>query len=54
VVSEYSEILYIHEYRWKNMVPDETIPGMGRGEIKENDRGGELKYDMIYILLEFL
>jgi hypothetical protein len=25
----------------RKMKPVETIPGMGRGEIKENDGGGE-------------
>jgi hypothetical protein len=25
----------------------ETIPGMGEGRIKENDGGGEFKYDNI-------
>jgi hypothetical protein len=25
----------------------ETIPGMGEGEIKENDGGGELDYDSL-------
>jgi hypothetical protein len=32
------------------MRPVETIPGMGKGEIKENDGGGELKYDIFDIL----
>jgi hypothetical protein len=32
------------------MRPVETIPGMGRREIKENDRGGKFKYDMFDIL----
>jgi hypothetical protein len=31
--------------------PVETIPGIGRGEIKENGGGGEFNYD---ILQEFL
>jgi hypothetical protein len=25
----------------------ETIPGMGEGEIKENDGGGEFNYDIL-------
>jgi hypothetical protein len=29
------------------MRPIETIPGMGEGEIKENDGGGELSYDIL-------
>jgi hypothetical protein len=28
------------------MIPVETIPGMGRGEIKQNGGGGEFKYDI--------
>jgi hypothetical protein len=28
------------------MIPVETIPGMGREELKENDRRGEFKYDI--------
>jgi hypothetical protein len=28
------------------MRPVETISGMGEEEIKENDRGGELNYDI--------
>jgi hypothetical protein len=32
------------------MRPVETVPGMGRGEIKENDGGGEFNYDIFYIL----
>jgi hypothetical protein len=31
------------------MRPVETIPGMGRGEIKENVTGGEFKYDIFDI-----
>jgi hypothetical protein len=27
--------------------PAETIPGMGRGRINENDRGGEFNYDIL-------
>jgi hypothetical protein len=29
------------------MRPVETIPGMGRGGIKENDEGGEFNYDIL-------
>jgi hypothetical protein len=32
------------------MRPAETISGMGEGGIKENDQGGEFKYDMFDIL----
>jgi hypothetical protein len=32
------------------MRPVETIPGMGRGGIKETDRGGEFNYDISDIL----
>jgi hypothetical protein len=32
------------------MRPVETIPGMGEGGIKENDGGGEFKYDIADIL----
>jgi hypothetical protein len=28
------------------MRPDETIPGMGEGEIKGSDGGGEFNYDV--------
>jgi hypothetical protein len=28
------------------MIPVETIPGMGGGEIKESSGGGEFKYDI--------
>jgi hypothetical protein len=35
--------------KWKNE-PVETIPGMGEGRIKENDGGGEFKYDIFDIL----
>jgi hypothetical protein len=31
------------------MTPAETIPEMGEGGIKENDRGGELNYDIFDI-----
>jgi hypothetical protein len=29
------------------MIPIETIPGMGVRGIKENNRGGELSYDIV-------
>jgi hypothetical protein len=33
------------------MIPVETIPGIwGGGSIKENDRGGEFKYDIFATL----
>jgi hypothetical protein len=32
------------------MRPVETIPGVGGGGIKENDRGGEFNYDVFDIL----
>jgi hypothetical protein len=33
------------------MIPVETVPGVGvEGRIKENDRGGEFKYDIFGIL----
>jgi hypothetical protein len=32
---------------YKKMRPAETIPGMGRERIKENDRGGEFNYDTL-------
>jgi hypothetical protein len=28
------------------MIPIQTIPGMGEGEIKEGSGGGEFKYNM--------
>jgi hypothetical protein len=35
--------------RYKNgkMRPLETIPGMGRGQIRENDGGSEFNYDIL-------
>jgi hypothetical protein len=30
------------------MRPVETIPGLGEGWIKENGRGGEFNYDILY------
>jgi hypothetical protein len=35
------KILCSHVWKWKIMRPVETIPGMERREIKENDGGGE-------------
>jgi hypothetical protein len=35
------------------MRPVETIPGMGEGEIKENDGGCEFNYDIVDILKNF-
>jgi hypothetical protein len=35
--------------KWKKR-PVETIPGMGGMWLKENDRGGEFKYDIFDIL----
>jgi hypothetical protein len=29
------------------MRPGETIPGMGGGDIKENDGGGDFNYDIL-------
>jgi hypothetical protein len=29
------------------MIPVETIPGMGGGTIKENDRGGGFNYNIL-------
>jgi hypothetical protein len=31
-------------YENRKVRPVETLPGMGGGEIKENDGGGEFKY----------
>jgi hypothetical protein len=39
-------ILCTHECKWE-MIPVETIPGIGRGEIKENGGGSEFKYDIM-------
>jgi hypothetical protein len=36
------------------MRPVETIPAIGVGETKENDGGGEFKYEIFDILQEFL
>jgi hypothetical protein len=35
------------------MRPVETIPGVGEGEIKEDEGGGEFKYDMFNIFKNF-
>jgi hypothetical protein len=40
----------VHMYVNGKMRPVEMIPGMGRGRIKENDGGGEFKYDIFDIL----
>jgi hypothetical protein len=32
------------------MIPVETIPGIGGGEIKENSGVGEFKYDIFDVL----
>jgi hypothetical protein len=29
------------------MRPDETVPGMGEGRIKENDRDDDFSYDIL-------
>jgi hypothetical protein len=44
------KILCTHGCKWKNETV-ETTPGMG-GEIKENDGGGEFKYDIAEVLEE--
>jgi hypothetical protein len=36
----------VHLYVKAKMIPDETIPGIGEGEVKESSGGGELKYDI--------
>jgi hypothetical protein len=36
------------------MRPLETIPGIGRWGIKENDEGDEFKYDIFNIFYELL
>jgi hypothetical protein len=44
------QILCTHVCKCK-MIPVETVPGVGvEGRIKENDRGGEFKYDIFGIL----
>jgi hypothetical protein len=46
---EYSVNTVSHVCKW-TMRPVETIPGMRGGEIKENDGGGEFKYDVFDML----
>jgi hypothetical protein len=36
----------VHIYVNAKMTPVETIPGIGKGGIKENIRGGEFKYNI--------
>jgi hypothetical protein len=36
----------VHLYVKAKMLPDVTIPGMGKGEVKESSGRGELKYDI--------
>jgi hypothetical protein len=31
----------------RKMRPAETIPGMGKGGVKDNDEGGEFNYDIV-------
>jgi hypothetical protein len=38
-------------YKNAKMRSVETIPGMGRGRIKENNGGGEFNYDVFQELL---
>jgi hypothetical protein len=38
--------MYVNE----KLIPVETIPGMRVGGLKENDEGGEFKYDIFAIL----
>jgi hypothetical protein len=40
----------VHMYINGKMIPVETVPGMGRREIKENGEGDEFKYDIFDIL----
>jgi hypothetical protein len=56
LLPQYGKCLVKVKRWWKNYVlnyvngkmrPIETIPGMGEGEIKENDGGGELSYDIL-------
>jgi hypothetical protein len=35
-------------YKNGKMQPAETIPGMGGGRTKENDRHGEFNYNILY------
>jgi hypothetical protein len=34
-------------YANRKMIPVETVPGMGGGRIKKNDRGGEFNYETL-------
>jgi hypothetical protein len=34
----------------RKMKPVETVPGIGEGVLKEDDRGGECKYDIFDML----
>jgi hypothetical protein len=36
----------VHKYINAKMVPVETIPGIGGGEIQESNGGGEFNYDI--------
>jgi hypothetical protein len=38
-------------YANRKMRPIETLPGMGGGEIKVDDRGGEFNYDILQELV---
>jgi hypothetical protein len=40
----------VHTYIKGKIIPVETIPGMGEGEIKENDGKSEFEYDIFVIL----
>jgi hypothetical protein len=37
----------VHLYVKAKMIHDETIPGIGDGEVKESSGGSELKYDIL-------
>jgi hypothetical protein len=39
--------IYVLRYVNRKVRPVETIPGMGERRIKENDGGGEFKYDIL-------
>jgi hypothetical protein len=43
-------MVQIHMYVNGKMKPVETVPGMVGRKIKENDGGGEFKYDILDIL----
>jgi hypothetical protein len=38
---------YAHMYKNGKMRPVETVPGMGEGELKETDGGGEFNCDKL-------